>query len=145
MKRWKCPSDMTEVTRILWEQVPAVLAHEMFHYWRHVAGCITEDYWHEEWAANQLAVAYARQYANDVLVASVQLAERIAVQLSARARITDPIGQPREPDLPPRWPMASLFSRGHLATRLTTKRKLFLQPVIDLNRPNAEAMTCRYA
>ena len=35
--------------------------------------------------------------------------------LSARARITDPIGQPREPDLPPRWPWtAPLFSRGHL-------------------------------
>ena len=35
------------------------------------------------------------------------------IDLSARARITDPIGQPREPDLPPRWPWtAPLFSRG---------------------------------
>ena len=37
--------------------------------------------------------------------------------VSARARITDPIGQPREPDLPPRWPWtAPLFSRGHLVS-----------------------------
>ena len=34
--------------------------------------------------------------------------------LSARARITDPIRQLREPDLPPRWPgTAPLFLRGH--------------------------------
>ena len=69
--------DLQEVSQILWEQVPAVLAHEMFHYWRDAAGCMTEDHWHEEWAANRLAVAYTRQYARDILAASVNLADRV--------------------------------------------------------------------
>ena len=49
-----------------------------------------------------------------VLGTAFVLAAPLQMNVSARARITDPIGQPREPDLPPRWPWtAPLFSRGH--------------------------------
>ena len=47
-------------------------------------------------------------------VRSFRLTKSLCPHVSARARITDPIGQPREPDLPPRWPWtAPIFSRGH--------------------------------
>ncbi len=69
--------DLDDVARVMREQIPAVLAHEMFHFWRDEAGRLTRDHWHEEWAANRLAVAYLRQFAPETLQASLSLAARV--------------------------------------------------------------------
>ncbi len=69
--------DLDEVARVMHEQIPMVVAHEMFHFWRDAVGRLSRDHWHEEWAANRLAVAYARSYAPEVLNRSLSLAERV--------------------------------------------------------------------
>ncbi len=67
-------TNVAEVAELMRVQVPAVLAHEMFHYLRQVSGRMTGDHWHEEWAANRLAVAYLNRFAPEVLAGSLQLA-----------------------------------------------------------------------
>lgn len=69
--------DLEEVATIMERQLPLVLAHEMFHAWRHAAGRLSEDHWHEEWAANQLSVAYGARHARGALRSAVSLAGRI--------------------------------------------------------------------
>lgn len=69
--------DRSEVERLVKRQLPAVLAHEVFHCWRHASGRLTEDHWHEEWAANRLAVAYARQYCPEALDVGLSIASRV--------------------------------------------------------------------
>lgn len=54
--------DLRKVREIMIAQLPAVLAHEMFHFLRDQAGRLTDDHWHEEWAANRLAVAYTTAF-----------------------------------------------------------------------------------
>ena len=62
----------------------------------------------------EAAVSVPTQVVEIVRPGKAQAGDDLLPGLSARARITDPIGQPREPDLPPRWPWtAPLFSRGH--------------------------------
>ncbi len=56
-------------------QLPAVLAHELFHALRHRTGRMTDDVWHEEHAANALAVAYAREHAPEALASALELAD----------------------------------------------------------------------
>lgn len=58
-------------------QLPAVLAHELFHFQRLAHGRLTLDHWHEEWAANRLAVAYLSAHAPDVLAESLALADDV--------------------------------------------------------------------
>jgi hypothetical protein len=77
-------SDFDEVSRILYEQLPAVLAHEMFHFWRHACGRLTRDHWHEEWAANRLAVAYSSIHEPRALASSLVLGERVLSRLPER-------------------------------------------------------------
>jgi hypothetical protein len=91
--------DLEEVARIQWEQAPMLLAHEMFHCWRASSGCLTQDYWHEEWAANALAVAYARQFDPAALSASVALAESVLSQEqgSVGSRYLDLLSSCHEP------------------------------------------------
>lgn len=60
--------------RVQGELIAGTLAHEMFHYWRDSAGRLTSDHWHEEWAANKLAVAYVRQFDPEVLAHTRSLA-----------------------------------------------------------------------
>lgn len=43
-------------------QSPFLMAHEIFHYWRKQSGKITDDYWYEEWVANNLAMAYIKTF-----------------------------------------------------------------------------------
>jgi hypothetical protein len=70
-------NDLDEVTELLRGQLPAVLAHEMFHRWRHANGRLTSDSWHEEYAANRLAVGYVRRFSPETLARSLALAERV--------------------------------------------------------------------
>ena len=70
-------SDISEVDRIMRRQLPAVLAHEMFHFWRDAARRLTRDHWHEEWAANRLAVAYLGRHAPEILKDSLALARSV--------------------------------------------------------------------
>lgn len=82
-------SDLNQVARVMHEQIDAVLAHEMFHFWRDASGRLTSDHWHEEWAANRLAVAYLQQFDPERLQQSVELAQstlaRFPGALDARA------------------------------------------------------------
>ena len=77
-------SDLDEVAHILEEQLPTVLAHEMFHFWRDACGRLTHDHWHEEWAANRLAVAYGAVHEPAALASSQLLAKRVLGTLSER-------------------------------------------------------------
>ena len=65
--------DLSKVKQTMTEQLPAVLAHEMFHFLRDQAGRLTNDHWHEEWAANRLAVAYAAQFAPETARSTLEL------------------------------------------------------------------------
>src|SRR5690606_5443965 len=44
-------TDLDRAAALMHEQVHALLAHEMFHFWRDASGRLTLDHWHEEWAA----------------------------------------------------------------------------------------------
>jgi len=84
--------DLSDVARVMLGQLPAVVAHETFHYLRHVSGNMTSDHWYEEWAANRLSVAYLRQYEPATLERSLELAATILGRyprmLDARAEKT---------------------------------------------------------
>ncbi len=69
--------DLAAVAKAMEAQVPAVVAHEMFHFWRHTSGRLTQDHWHEEWAANRLAVAYLREHEPATLETTLDLAGRV--------------------------------------------------------------------
>lgn len=69
--------DLDSVAELLPAQVPALIAHEMFHFLRHATGRMTSDHWHEEWVANRLAVAYLNRYAPDLLSRTLQLANSV--------------------------------------------------------------------
>lgn len=69
--------DETEAMKLQWTQAPALIAHEMFHYWRGAHGRLTNDYWHEEWVANTLAVGYVRQFEPEALAATMAMADRV--------------------------------------------------------------------
>lgn len=70
-------ASFVEVGRILREQAPAVLAHELFHYWRDAAGRLTAEHWHEEHVANRLAIAYCREHEPAALAAGLELAREV--------------------------------------------------------------------
>lgn len=97
--------DLAEVQQLMWRQAPAVLAHELFHHYRHRAGLLSSDMWHEELVANTLAIAYSARYEPAALVGGVELADRILARpeqaLSAAALqvlhdVLDPARTPRE-------------------------------------------------
>jgi hypothetical protein len=74
--------DEEAITQTLTNQMPAVLAHEMFHFWRDATGRLTEDSWHEEYVANRLAVGYLRLYAPDLLQAAQRIARSVVARFS---------------------------------------------------------------
>jgi len=97
--------DLSKVAEALWEQAPAVIAHELFHHYRHAVGQLGTDKWHEELVANTLAVAYLAKYEPAALSAAVEHAERILSQPENRlteaaravlAGLRDPL-RPPEP------------------------------------------------
>jgi hypothetical protein len=77
-------SDAGEVLELMRAQLPAVLAHEMFHRWRHASGRMTNDSWHEEYAANRLAVSYVRRFSPTTLERTIELADRVLSRFSDR-------------------------------------------------------------
>jgi hypothetical protein len=74
--------DTSEVERLVRQQLPAVLAHEMFHCWRGASGRLTCDHWHEEWAANRLAVAYAQEHCPNELATVLGIASHVLERCS---------------------------------------------------------------
>lgn len=68
--------DLDEPRERLTSQIPIVLAHEMFHFWRDAVGRLTDDHWHEEHAANALSVAYAQTFEPGALAGALELAAR---------------------------------------------------------------------
>jgi geranylgeranyl pyrophosphate synthase len=97
-------TDEKEVRRVMHRQLPAVISHEMFHFWRHRAGRLTEDAWHEEYAANRLAVGYTRRFWPQLLEGTLELADRVLEQspgaLSPRA--LELLERSRQPSPTPR-------------------------------------------
>jgi geranylgeranyl pyrophosphate synthase len=73
--------DLAKVAELMWRQAPAVLAHELFHYYRDTVGELGTDMWYEELVANTLAVAYSARFEPAALAGAVELAER-ALSLS---------------------------------------------------------------
>jgi geranylgeranyl pyrophosphate synthase len=69
--------DLGKVAELMWRQAPAVIAHELFHHYRDAVGQLTSDMWHEELAANTLAVAYAARFEPAALAGGVELANRV--------------------------------------------------------------------
>lgn len=78
-----------EAMGILRRTIPAVTAHELFHYWRWATGSITENMWLEEWAANRLAAAYLTRIDPDLARETLEVTRRISktsdVELCAEA------------------------------------------------------------
>jgi len=72
--------DLDEPRRLLTAQIPLVLAHELFHFWRDASGRMTEDHWHEEWAANRLGVGYALAHEPAALTEALALADRVVAR-----------------------------------------------------------------
>ena len=82
--------DLGNVAQLMWRQAPAVVAHELFHFFRDEVGLLGADTWQEELAANTLAVAYAARFEPAALAGGVALAQqvlsRVENQLSERAQ-----------------------------------------------------------
>ena len=72
--------DLHHVASVIRSQLPALMAHEMFHFWRNATGRLTTDHWHEEWAANRLTVAYLARYAPETLQETLALARSVLAQ-----------------------------------------------------------------
>lgn len=72
--------DLKRLEAIMVAQLPVVMAHEMFHFWRHACGRLSRDHWHEEWVANRCAIAYGQRFAPE----AVAQAQRLAEQVEAR-------------------------------------------------------------
>jgi hypothetical protein len=66
-----------DVLEIMYHQLPVVLAHEFFHYWRDESGNLTTDSWFEELAAHSLAMAYCKSFYPQAVQSSLFLAERV--------------------------------------------------------------------
>ncbi|MEY2931856.1 MAG: hypothetical protein RL033_2605 [Pseudomonadota bacterium] len=73
--------DLQAVSALVTAQLPAVLAHELFHFHRHQCGRMGTDVWLEELAANSLSIAYCRRFEPRVLEQSLELAERVLAQV----------------------------------------------------------------
>lgn len=73
-------SDHDEALTIMRQQLEVIIAHEMFHFWRHQSGGMTSDSWHEEWVSNRLVVAYLRTFNPDLLASSLQLSATVLAQ-----------------------------------------------------------------
>ncbi len=81
-----------EVARTLERLAPLLMAHELFHAWRHFARRLAADAWHEEYVANRLTVGFALTHFPDELSAAREVAARVLAQnlLSAEAcRLVD--------------------------------------------------------
>lgn len=78
--------DLGKVASIMRAQLPAVVAHELFHALRDRAGRLTRDHWHEEWAANRLAVSYLAEHEPTALASALALAERVLARFPLSAQ-----------------------------------------------------------
>ncbi|HEX2673368.1 MAG TPA: polyprenyl synthetase family protein [Polyangiaceae bacterium] len=75
--------NLERVQSLVMAQIPAVVAHELFHYYRHHSGRLSSDAWLEELAANSLALAYCREFEADVLERTLALADRVFARHSS--------------------------------------------------------------
>jgi geranylgeranyl pyrophosphate synthase len=69
--------DLERVRQLVWRQAPAVMAHELFHHYRHRVGALSSDMWHEELVANRLAIAYCARYEPAAVAGGVEIAELV--------------------------------------------------------------------
>ncbi|MEK7434904.1 MAG: polyprenyl synthetase family protein [Cyanobacteriota bacterium] len=69
--------DLYFVKEIMTTQSPLYMAHEFFHYWRDNSGKLTEDFWYEEWVANNLATAYIKAFFPELVKKTILLAYKI--------------------------------------------------------------------
>jgi geranylgeranyl pyrophosphate synthase len=57
--------------------MPLLLAHELFHAWRHALGRLSADAWHEEFVANRLAMGYALRFEPEAAQATIAMSQVI--------------------------------------------------------------------
>jgi len=69
--------ETSEVEVAMVRSMPLLLAHEMFHAWRHVCGRLSDDAWHEEFIANRLAMGYALRHAPDAAAAVIEMSRLV--------------------------------------------------------------------
>jgi geranylgeranyl pyrophosphate synthase len=69
--------DLGEAMDVVETVAPAVMAHEMFHYWRDFTGRLSRDLWLEERIANSLALAYCQAFEPEVFRHVVGIAQSI--------------------------------------------------------------------
>lgn len=65
--------------------MPLLLAHELFHAWRHTVGRLSEDAWHEEFVANRLAMGYALRFEPRAAEATLAMSRLILDHVPADA------------------------------------------------------------
>ncbi|MFN8577382.1 MAG: polyprenyl synthetase family protein [Candidatus Sericytochromatia bacterium] len=72
--------DLDKLEKVLIDESTFVMAHEIFHYWRNQSGRITKDSWYEEWVANNLAIAYLREFFPNILNDTKNLLEELIIR-----------------------------------------------------------------
>ena len=70
-------SNLEDVKKVIVNQSPLIMSHELFHYWRKESGNLTQDYWYEEWVANNLAIAYVKTFLPDLSKETILLSKQI--------------------------------------------------------------------
>ncbi|MEM6790715.1 MAG: polyprenyl synthetase family protein [Myxococcota bacterium] len=75
--------DLDAAREALEAQLPLVIAHEMFHFWRDASGRLTSHHWHEEWVANRLAVAHCAAREPSMLVRTRALCVDVVTRFDA--------------------------------------------------------------
>jgi len=71
------PLDATVAQAAMETGMPLLLAHELFHAWRHTVGRLSEDAWHEEFVANRLAMGYALRFEPAAAQATIAMSQVI--------------------------------------------------------------------
>jgi geranylgeranyl pyrophosphate synthase len=75
---WRVSPD--EVAGTLERLAPLLMAHELFHVWRHSAARLEADAWHEEYVANRLTVGFALAHFPNEVMEARELAARVVAQ-----------------------------------------------------------------
>lgn len=69
--------DFAVLTQMVGVLAPAVLAHELFHYWRDFTGMLTLDFWFEEWVAFALTTAFLNKHYQLLVDEAISVVDKV--------------------------------------------------------------------
>lgn len=72
-------NDLNFVKKVLFEEAPFTISHEIFHYWRKYFSLLTNDYWYEEYVANSLSTSYIKKFLPDIYVKTKLLLDSLII------------------------------------------------------------------